>query len=98
MWLIILVIILILGTFFCEDGVIAALWWLMGGLIGGFVVFAIAFGATSHQANHFQSEQTYTLKALSSSSKVEGRFFLGGGYVDGVRTLNYITETNGQSS
>lgn len=38
------------------------------------------------------NEKTTSLKALGTSSKVQGKFFLGSGYVDGKRVLNYIQQ------
>lgn len=43
------------------------------------------------------TDETHDLRAISSSSSVQGRFFLGSGYVDGKRTLNYIAQEDGYS-
>lgn len=40
------------------------------------------------------NEKTAGLKALGTSSKAQGRFFLGSGYVDGKRVLNYIQQAD----
>lgn len=41
------------------------------------------------------TSETHELRALSSSSTAQGSFFLGTGYVDGERTLNYIAQEEG---
>ncbi|MUG03563.1 hypothetical protein ECC01_21495 [Bacillus tequilensis] len=43
------------------------------------------------------TQQTFDLRAISTSSTVQGRFFLGSGYVDGKRTLDYIAQEDGWS-
>jgi hypothetical protein len=43
--------------------------------------------------------ETRDLRALGNSSSIEGRFyFLGGGYIDGKRVLNYIVQQDGYST
>lgn len=42
-------------------------------------------------------EQTHPLRAIGDSSSIEGRFYLGSGYIGGSRQLNYIKQGDGYS-
>lgn len=60
-------------------------------IIGGAVVlFICAILIPSHV--DLARENTTSLKALGTSSTQQGRFFLGSGYIDGKRVLNYIQQ------
>lgn len=58
---------------------------------GGLLALALLIPGGKH------TDETYGLRAISSSSTVQGSFFLGAGYVDGKRTLNYIAQEDGWS-
>jgi hypothetical protein len=72
---------------------LTALTALGGALIGLILmlVLSIWFGPVFQ----FKGEADHQLVALKTSNSVEGRFFLGSGYVNGQRTLNYITDDDG---
>lgn len=45
-----------------------------------------------------RTEERFDLRAIGSSSTVQGRsYFLGSGYIEGRRTLNYIAQEDGYS-
>lgn len=84
--------------YFRGEGVgTAFLFWVTSGfftLIGAGLLYALllipvyAFGTTHY-------ERIENLQALGSDSSIQGRFyFLGGGYVNEQRVLNYIIENN----
>lgn len=67
---------------------------LIAALVGGLLMLLLSiwFGP-SYQ---FQGEKEHGLVALQTSSSIEGRsYFLGSGYINGKRTLNYITDDGG---
>jgi len=66
---------------------------VLGAVIGGLLMLLLAiwFGPTAQ----FKGDSEHHLVALQTSSSVEGRFFLGSGYINGERTLNYITDDDG---
>lgn len=64
---------------------------VLGSIAAAMVLSICALGFP--QAETSRSE----LRAIAVSSSVEGRFFLGSGYVDGKRVLNYITARDGFS-
>lgn len=86
-------------------------WWaeeedLILGLLGGFVSVLIssAVGAAIIgicmaviPTPGYLTDETFPLRAIGSSSTVQGEFFLGSGVVDGKRTLNYIAQEDGYS-
>ena len=60
----------------------------------GFLVL-LAFCAIPAN-NDLVADDTHKLKALGNANATTGRFyFLGGGYIDGKRVLNFITERQG---
>lgn len=62
----------------------------VGGIVGTIVLFLCAvFIPANVDLVH---EKTSSLKALGTSSNDHGRFFLGSGYIDGKRVLNYIQQ------
>lgn len=65
------------------------------GALVGFGLISLLYWTTTDLELRGQEDET--LRAVSASSSVEGRFFLGSGYVDGVRTLNYIVAEDGYS-
>lgn len=86
-----------------EDG-----WWgvalgflisLIVAIIWGLGVLGI-WGATVTNGAAFESKSVDSeLRAFSVGDSIEGRsFFLGGGYVDGKRVLNYIVQRDGFST
>lgn len=66
---------------------------LVGGMVGFGILalVSLAIPTTLHSQAHDE------LRAVSASSSIEGRFYLGSGYVDGKRVLNYITAEDGYS-
>lgn len=78
-----------------DDGPLLGLAnWLLMLFIGGFVgvLLFVPFGFIPGSV---QSTETYPLRALATSSSINGKFFLGTGYVDGYRALNFIVEYEG---
>lgn len=65
---------------------------VISALVGGGLL-ALAFLIPGEKI----TSETYELRAISSSSAVQGKFFLGSGYVNGKRTLNYIAQEDGYS-
>jgi hypothetical protein len=63
-------------------------------VIGAFVLSGIAADTGTDEPRTDTSE----LRALSTGSSVEGAFFLGGGYIDGKRVLNYVVQHDGYST
>ena len=63
---------------------------LVGALVGGllFIPFMLIPGSV-------HSTETYNLRASATSNSIDGEFFLGTGYVNGKRTLNFIAEADG---
>lgn len=89
-------IALVIATFIYfkkrEDSVIGFWSAFMAALISGFVVCILAFTITPH--SEITAENTYKLKAVDTSSSIEGQsYFLSGGYINQQRTLNFIYET-----
>lgn len=68
---------------------------LIASVLGGLVVLAVIgiFGVQ----NEYKLEQQWDtpLAALSAETKVSGKFYLTGGYVNSQRTLNYVWKDNG---
>lgn len=97
--LIVLAVVIVGGTFiwwWIEEGLIAiafALLAAIGSLLVGGGLLALALLIPGDK----MTEETFDLRAISSSSTVQGRFYLGSGYVDGKRTLNYIAQEDGYS-
>jgi hypothetical protein len=61
----------------------------------GFLIFA-ACGTWIPWNNDKVADNTYKLKAIGNSNALEGRlFFLGGGYVNDKRVLNFISQRDG---
>jgi hypothetical protein len=66
----------------------------IGGIIGGILFLLCAWLIPWNQA--VVSDNTYKLKAIGNSSALEGRtFFLGGGYINDKRVLNFISQRDG---
>lgn len=66
--------------------------------IGGLFVVGLLSGATSLWGWTYVVKtevKTLELQALDTGDSMSGRFFLGSGYVNGERTLNYIVKTDG---
>jgi hypothetical protein len=61
----------------------------------GFLALMVCWGTIG--ANHdLVRTTTYQLRALGTSTGIEGRsYFLGGGYIKDKRVLNYITDESG---
>jgi len=81
-----------------EDGIALAflgalLAAMLSGLVGG-GLFALSVALIPGEK---VTSETHDLRAISTSSTIQGRFFLGSGYVDGKRTLNYIAQEDGYS-
>lgn len=83
-------------------------WWdeedfilgLMGGVVSaiissavGAAILGICMAVTPTPG--YLTDETFSLRAIGSSSTVQGEFFLGSGVVDGKRTLNYIAQEDG---
>lgn len=80
-----------LGMGLCTALISAAALGIIGGLAGSAVAYATGWDDSDTERSE--------LRALSASSSIEGRFyFLGGGYIDGKRVLNYIVQQNGYST
>jgi len=61
----------------------------------GFLIF-VACGSWIPWNNDTVSDGTYKLKAIGNASAIEGRlYFLGGGYVNDKRVLNFISQRDG---
>lgn len=63
---------------------------LLGTIFGGIVLMLCATFIPTNM--DLVSKQTISLKALGTSSSQQGRFFLGSGYIDGKRVLNFIQQ------
>lgn len=63
---------------------------MTAGLVGAGLI-ALALLIPGEKVTH----ETFALRALATSSAVQGGFFLGSGYVNGERTLNYVAQDNG---
>lgn len=74
-------------------GLLALVSVLVGGLLGAGIIALSALAVPVTLAEQRDTD----LRAVSASSSVEGRFFLGSGYVNGVRTLNYVVALDGYS-
>lgn len=82
---------------------------IIGGIFGSFLILlagvffggVLTFGGSALLYLTVQPqvhvERNETLRAVSASSSIQGRFFLGSGYVNGVRVLNYISAEKGYS-
>ena len=66
-----------------------------GSALAGFLIF-VACGTWIPWNNDTVSDNTYKLKAIGNSTALEGRmYFLGGGYVNDKRVLNFISQREG---
>jgi hypothetical protein len=83
-------IVLMVVVKLADESIFTAFW--VGVITSGFI-FLIAACITGAALGVERTETKYVtpLKALATSSKISGSFFLGSGYVEGKRTLNYIT-------
>ena len=77
------------GWAFAPAAATAAIAAFVGGLL--MLLLSIWFGPSSQ----YRGEADHKLAALQTADTVNGRFFLGSGYVNGNRTLNYITDDDG---
>lgn len=77
-----------------EGFVFGIVTWFGTGAIAG-VIGLLMFLPFMFVEGYETSRNSYDLRALATSSSVEGRFFLGSGYINGVRSLNFIAEYNG---
>lgn len=90
------------GLWYWQDGFASAGWAALASSVVAFFLFAVAvlitFAASPHYLDTWSaSKDTHSLTALKTDSSIEGRgYFLGGGYVDGKRVLNYI-QTDGDA-
>lgn len=100
--LLVLAVLVVVGTFvwfaFLDDlrmgigfGLLTALLAAIGSAIVGGGLLALSLLIPGGKVTH----ETFPLRALATSSTVQGRFFLGSGYVNGERTLNYVAQDNG---
>lgn len=99
--LLVIAIVAVIASFvygLLEDGIgiaflVAFMAALISALIGGLLALLLSIWVTPNY--QFQGEKEHDLVALQTSSSIEGRFFLGSGYINGKRTLNYITDDSG---
>lgn len=101
--LVVLAAAVVVGTFiyfaFLDDlgmgigfGLLSAfLAAICSAIVGGGVLALSLIWIPGEKVTH----ETFPLRALATSSTVQGRFFLGSGYVDGKRTLNYVAQDDG---
>jgi uncharacterized membrane protein len=85
------------GDGLAMAGVGAIISALIAGLLF-LVAMAISFGVTgwNYLDTWSVTKETHSLTALKTASSVEGRsYFLGGGYIDGKRVLDYIEAKDG---
>ena len=80
--------------FSLGEGLLAGLASLfIGGLLGAIVWFLATLALNPPLERVVKSESTHQLKALGNDSGLKGRmYFLGGGYIEDKRVLNYITQ------
>lgn len=99
-WILVAIVILLTIWHVMEEGAIG---FLMGvvhvcwaSLVLILALIPVAFGGLHYQDRTDFEPQN--LRAIGSDSDIEGRFyFLGGGYVNEERVLNYIAEKDGYS-
>lgn len=75
-------------------GLLTSVLTLCGGALLGGGLLALTSLAVPTAVHETEDDR---LRAVSASASIEGRFFLGSGYVNGVRTLNYIVAEDGYS-
>ncbi|MBT2587966.1 hypothetical protein [Arthrobacter sp. ISL-95] len=87
-------------TFVCTlwDGpfgaILMSLLALVGGGFIGFLLWAGSYALIQERDHAVVGESTQQLRALGNASGLEGRsYFLGGGYIEDKRVLNYITQS-----
>lgn len=91
------------ARFFFDDFgfFIPLLMWLLSTGVTGFLILAAWAGLGHAFSTELKSDNTYRtdLRALDSGSGIEGRhYFLGGGYVNNKRVLNFIVRNEDGSS
>lgn len=74
-------------------GILGSAGAFIGIILCGAIVMALtmAFSAMGLEPR-VTSQHDNDLRAVALSSEVQGQFFLGSGYIDGERVLNYIAE------
>lgn len=78
-----------------DDGFVFGVFsWLVTALIGSLIGFLL-FLPFTFVPGSVQSTETYSLRAIATSDGASGRFFLGTGYVEGYRAINFIAEHQG---
>jgi len=95
--LIAVVWIVIYATIYDGLG-IGLLYGILTAICGAVIGFLLMLFASIWMLGpyHNVGKEDHSLTALQTSSSVEGRtFFLGSGYINGKRTLNYITNDGG---
>jgi hypothetical protein len=88
---------------FHDDGPLSAIgsFFLTGffSLIGLVLASILISGIAAVTGETRELSDTEDLRALGSNSSIEGRsYFLGGGYIEGKRVLNYIVRRDGYST